>query len=81
MIYFILVKVELIYLKLLPFRQFRKFAVRVFLIPETNRSNVRLLRKISSSSTPSQILNGNPQILFESNRIHYMPSIQTKSLL
>src|SRR5690348_17353257 len=40
-----------------------------------------MLRQISSLTFPTQVLYGYPQSFFKTNRIHNMPSVQTKAFL
>src|SRR5262249_15891003 len=62
-----------------------KRRVRFRLVPERRRRNVILQRQIPALSfqirSPAKCLDRYPQVVPESNRIHYMPAIHTKSLL
>ena len=61
------------YFQLLPGGKYRKFNMRISLVPETNGGNIGLLQQIPSSLTPSQVLNSYFKIFFKTDRIKYMP--------
>ena len=57
-------------------RQRREFCVRLALIPERCRRNIRLLIVVASVVTPAEVLNRNTQVLIEANRVEDMPAIK-----
>src|SRR5690554_5587389 len=54
--------------------------MRFTLIPESGGGDIRLLGQVTASMSPSQILDGDLQILFETDRIHHMPAVKSETL-
>ena len=63
----------------------REISVRFDLVPERSRSDVILAGKVTSSASLrgaiAQILNGYAKTLLKADRIHNMPTVQSKALL
>ena len=68
-------------LQTIPIRQFRILIIQIIGIPECNRGNIILKRKISSSSAPSQSLDCHSEILFKIDRVSNMPTIHIESAI
>src|SRR5690554_7241361 len=77
---FIIQSIGLIHFQFLPGRKLEKRGMRLFLIPESSRRDIRFLWQITVSMSPTQILNSNSQVFLKPYRIHHMPAIHSESL-
>src|SRR5665213_1054712 len=62
-------------------RQGREFLVRLRLIPERDRGDVVLQRKVAPSRLPAKVLDSHLQLAFKANRVRYVPAIEAETLL
>ena len=51
------------------------------LIPERDTGDVVLERKVAATASPTEGLDGNPQVVLETNGVHDVPSVHSKALL
>ena len=61
--------------------KFGEFFVRLGLIPKRHGRDVVLQRQIAPARLPAEVLNGDFEIVLETNRVGNVPAIEAETLL